>query len=303
VPVWPPYQPLPPLAGIAALTGQPAGADVTRRPIVAVKIDNYRLARPQFALELADAVIELNVEGVSRFVALFQTNLSEVGPVRSARTSDLDLLSAMNRPVFAYSGANVGVNAWIRSAADSGVLVDFTAQRNPCYRRVADRPAPHNLLFDVPCAVGLSTTAGAARPLWDIVQGWTPPVGATWTPDGTFVAPMDGVRVEWTWDPTSGQYLRSQDGAEHVAASGARIVARNVVELSVQHVPSPVDSRSPNPITVGTGAGVVHRGGRAIPVVWSRATAYDRFVFHHATTGGVVPLDVGITFVELEREP
>ena len=72
--------------------GEPVASDVTSRPIVAVKIDNYRLARPQWGLDLADAVIELNVEGVTRFVALFQTDLPEVGPVRSARTSDLDLL-------------------------------------------------------------------------------------------------------------------------------------------------------------------------------------------------------------------
>ena len=303
VPVWPPYTPLPALAGTAALTGLPAGADITSRPITAVKIDNYRLARPQFGLELADTVIELNVEGVSRFVALFHTNQSEVGPVRSARTSDLDLLSAMNRPVFAYSGANVGVNVWVGSAASSGVLVDFSAQRNGCYRRTADRPGPHNLLFDVTCAVGLAPTAGPARPLWDIVAAWTPPGGVTFTNDTTFRVPMDGVRVEWTWDPTSGQYLRLQDGAEHLAASGARIVARNVVELAVQHVPSPVDNRSPNPITVGTGSGVVHRGGRAIPVTWSRASAYDPFVFRHSTTGVPIPVDVGVTFLELEREP
>ena len=202
VPVWPPYTPLPAVAGTAALTGLPAGPDVTSRPITAVKIDNYRLARPQYGLELADTVIELNVEGVSRFVALFHTNLSEVGPVRSARTSDLDLLSAMNRPVFAYSGANVGVNAWIGSAASSGVLVDFSAQRNGCYRRTADRPGPHNLLFDVTCAVGLSPTAGPARPLWDIVAAWTPPAG-TFVPDSTFTVPMDGVRVQWTWDPAA----------------------------------------------------------------------------------------------------
>jgi hypothetical protein len=280
----------------------PAGPDVTGRPIVAVKIDNYRLARPQWGLDLADGVIELNVEGVTRFVALFQTTLPEVGPVRSARTSDLDLLTAMNRPVFSYSGANAGVDAWIRSAASSGVLVDFSAQRNPCYHRVADRPGPHNLSFDATCADGLAVTAGSARPLWDIVGAWTPAPSVPSLADTTFTVPMDGVRIDWTWDPASGRYLRSQDGADHVAASGARISARNVVVLSTQHVPSPVDARSPNPITVGSGAGVVHRAGRAIAVTWSRATAYDRFVFRDTTTGAVVPLDVGVTFIELRRE-
>ena len=302
VPVWPPFTPAPALSGIAALTGRPAGADVTNRPIVAVKIDNFRLARPQVNLELADGIIEENVEGVTRFVALFQTNIAEVGPVRSARTSDLDLLTAMNRPVFGFSGANVGVTAWVASAASSGVLVDFNAQRSPCYRRTPDRPAPHNLLLDLGCAVGTATSAGPGRPLWTIDRAWTPPAGVAAANDTTFPVTMDGVRIDWTWDPTSGTYLRSQDGVEHLAASGARIAADSVVELFVRHVPSPVDNRSPNPISVGSGRGVVHRDGRAVPVVWTRPTAYDPFTFNSTTTGAPVPVDEGRTFVELVRD-
>ena len=302
VPVWPPFTPAPALNGVAALTGRPAGADVTNRPIVAIKIDNFRLARPQLNLDLADGIIEENVEGVTRFVALFQTNVPEVGPVRSARTSDLDLLTGMNRPIFGFSGANVGVTAWVTSAASSGVLVDFNAQHSPCYRRAADRPAPHNLLVDLPCAVATSTSAGPGRPLWTIDRAWTLPAGIAAGVDTTFPVTMDGVRIDWTWDPTTGTYLRSQDGADHVAASGARITAASVVELFVRHVPSPVDNRSPNPISVGTGRGVVHRDGRAIAVTWSRPTAYDAFTFNELTTGAPVPVDEGRTFVELVRD-
>ena len=302
VPVWPPFTPAPALSGIAALTGRPAGTDVTNRPIVAVKIDNFRLARPQVNLDLADGIIEENVEGVTRFVALFQTNIAEVGPVRSARTSDLDLLTAMNRPVFGFSGANVGVTAWVASAASSGVLVDFNAQHSPCYRRTADRPAPHNLLLDLSCAVGTATSAGPGRPLWTIDRAWTPPFGVASTNDTTFAVTMDGVRIDWTWDATSGTYLRSQDGVDHLAASGARISADSVVELFVRHVPSPVDNRSPNPISVGSGRGVVHRDGRAIAVFWTRLTAYDPFTFNEVATGAPVPVDEGRTFVELVRD-
>ncbi len=302
VPVWPPFTPAPALSGVAALTGRPAGADVTNRPIVAVKIDNFRLARPQVNLDLADGIIEENVEGVTRFVALFQTNLAEVGPVRSARTSDLDLLTGMNRPVFGFSGANVGVSAWVASAASSGVLVDFNAQHSPCYRRTPDRPAPHNLLLDLACATGTARSAGPGRPLWTIDRGWTPPAGVAAANDTTFAVTMDGVRIDWTWDATSGTYLRSQDGVEHLAASGARITADSVVELFVRHVPSPVDNRSPNPISVGSGRGVVHRDGRAVPVVWTRPTAYDPFIFNAVATGAPVPVDEGRTFVELVRD-
>ncbi len=302
VPIWPRFEPRPALTGVAALTGLPVGAATARRPIVAVKIDNYRLARPQFALDRADAIIEENVEGVTRFVALFQTSLpTEVGPVRSARTGDLDLLAGMNRPIFAYSGANQGVMAWIDSAAWSGILVDFSAQRRPCYRRTTARPGPHNLLLDTSCAVANDGNAGPAGPLWAIDGAWVPPPGVSSSPDGTFTVPMDGVRIDWTWQASSGTYLRSQDGAPHLAASGARIAASTVVEIRAVHVPSPVDARSPNPITVGSGAGVVHRDGRSIPVTWSRAAPYDPFTFRHAATGEPVPLDQGRTFVHLVR--
>ena len=300
MPVWPPYTTLPALNGIAALTGLPTDATVTSRPILAVKIDNYGVARPQWALEQADAVIELNAEGISRFVALFHTRLPDfVGPVRSARIGDLELLSAMNRPVFAYSGANPGVNNWIASAARSEVLVDFTAQRNPCYVRSLDRPGPHNLLLDPNCAVASAPTAGPARPLWSIDPSWVPP-GIVVT-DTTFAVAMDGVAVDWTWDAGSGTYLRFQDGLPHVAISGAQLSARNVVVLSTEYVPSPADARSPTPITVGNGAAIVHRNGRGIVATWSRATAYDPFVFVSTATGLPIPLNTGTTFIELER--
>ena len=48
---------------VAALTGLPADEALTRRPILAVKIDNYSRARPQWGLDAADAIIEENVEG------------------------------------------------------------------------------------------------------------------------------------------------------------------------------------------------------------------------------------------------
>jgi Protein of unknown function (DUF3048) C-terminal domain/Protein of unknown function (DUF3048) N-terminal domain len=249
-------------------------------------------------------VLEENVEGVTRFVALFHSQIPAVlGPVRSARTGDLDLLAAMNRPVFAYSGANTGVTAWIDSAAGSGVLVDYTAQRRPCYFRTPERPGPHNLLLDPVCAAPVADldAPGPARPLWRIDAAWQPPIGSAVTADSTFGVPMDGVDVAWTWDPTTGTYLRSQDGAPHIADTGAQIAAGNVVVIASVHVPSPVDARSPNPITVGTGPATVHRDGVAIEAVWSRAAPNEPFAFFELATGAPIALDTGVTFVELTR--
>lgn len=302
VPQWPPYVPFPALNGVAALTGLPASAKVTERPIIAVKVDNFRRARPQFGLNQADAVFELNVEGVTRFIALFHSNVPALlGPARSARTADLDLLAAMNRPILAYSGANVGVEQWLTTAENSGVLVDFAAQHNPCYFREPTRPGPHNLLLDPTCVFANAPQAGPARPLWSIDVGWTPGAQPS-TPDSTFDVDMDGVDVTWKWDVDSRRYLRLQDGVPHLAEPDIPVTASNVVLIESEHVPSPVDARSPNPISIGSGKAVVHRDGRAVPCTWSRPSPFDPFTFFDAASGITIPLDVGVTFVELVRQ-
>lgn len=302
VPVWPPYEIKPALDGVAALTGLPADDAVTQRPILAVKIDNRPQGRPQWGLDTADAIIEENVEGITRFVALFHTNLPDrAGPVRSARTGDLDMLAAMNRPVLGWSGGNPGVTAWVRSAASSRLLVDFSAQSNPCYQRTSNRRAPHNLLLDPACAVTSAFEPGPAQPLWAIDAGWTPPEGFVVNPDSSFDVAMDGVTAGWTWEPGFGVYLRLQNGNRHVAISGDQIAVSNVVEIYTAHPPSPVDARSPNPITVGFGPAIIHRDGVAIEGAWTRSTPYEPFSFIDRETGEPILLDEGRTFIELAR--
>ena|GEM_PF-71080 len=303
VPQWPPYEVLGPLDGVAALTGLPSNSDVNNRPIIAVKIDNFRLARPHFGIDQADAILEVNVEGVSRFIALFHSQTpSIVGPTRSARTTDLDLLAAMNRPLFAYSGANFGVTQWLRSAERSGVLEDFGAQRNGCFTRVDGRPGPHNLALSPSCVLDSGRDAGPGRPLWAIDASWAPSEEMGASPDTTFEVAMDGVRVGWTWDSTAERYLRSQDGAPHVVTSGTQLSASTVVELAAVHTASTVDARSPHVVTLGSGNARVHRDGLAIAATWTREFPADRFTFRDAATGEPLPLDEGITFLEFVRD-
>lgn len=299
-PVWPAYAPLPPLVGVAALTGFPAGSDITTRPVVAYKIDNYRRARPHVGLAMADVVIEVNTEYVSRFIALFHSQMpTTVGPVRSARTTDLDLLAAMNRPIFGYSGANPGVSRWLDSATDSGVLVARGAQRNGCYSRDSNRPGPHNLFANPQCMVTEVPWAGPARPMWSIEADWQPDAASRTRSDATFDVAMGGVGVQWSWHAGSSRYLRSQDGAAHLVEGGGQVTADNVVEVSTVYVPSIVDARSPHAISLGAGNAVVHRDGRATDAVWTRISPSDSYTFRDAVTGTIIPLDVGTTFLEL----
>jgi len=89
---------------LSPFTGEPVQA---LGPVLAVKIDNLAPARPQTGLTGADIVYVLPVEGgLSRFLAVFSSHSPPViGPVRSAREDDLELLRQFGRPAFAYSGA------------------------------------------------------------------------------------------------------------------------------------------------------------------------------------------------------
>jgi hypothetical protein len=296
-PTWPPYTPQPGVPGVAALTNV-AHPELENVAALAVKIDNHPRARPQWSLALADVIFEENVESLTRFIAIFHSRLpSVIGPIRSARTSDLNILASFNRPVLAWSGGNKNVTAVVRSAASSGILVNVSAQSiGRCYRRESGRKAPHNLVVAPGCALEAAPSAGPARAPWTFDDTYVPS-GAN---DVAFDVRMDGVRVAWVWDAASGRYLRQQDGRSHVAADGAQLAASNVVVMSVAYLPSPADVRSPEAQTLGAGPVVVHRNGVAVAGTWSRAAPTDPFDFTDAA-GARIPLASGTTFVELVR--
>ena len=83
---------------------------VPTRPVVAVKIDDTASGRPQIGLEAADVVYVEQVEaGATRLVAVFASRQpGTVGPVRSVRNNDPELLAAYGRPALAYSGGAAG---------------------------------------------------------------------------------------------------------------------------------------------------------------------------------------------------
>ena len=95
--------------------------------VLAVKIDDTNAAHPQIGLEDAEIVFIEQVEGgLTRLAAIFSTVIPQrVGPVRSARISDIDILSQFGRVAFAYSGAQRKLLPVIAAAN----LQDLGAQR------------------------------------------------------------------------------------------------------------------------------------------------------------------------------
>ncbi|HEX6287413.1 MAG TPA: DUF3048 domain-containing protein, partial [Acidimicrobiia bacterium] len=85
--------------------------ELIERRVLAVKIDNHPLANPHSGIEQADMVIEVNVEGITRFITLWhESDVDYLGPNRSGRPTDAALLAALNEPTFTISGAQ----AWVQ---------------------------------------------------------------------------------------------------------------------------------------------------------------------------------------------
>jgi hypothetical protein len=243
------------------------------RRVLAVKIDNHRLARPQSGIQTADAVYELMVEGITRFILLFQQSDTEyVGPIRSTRPTDGELLDPLDA-TFAISGGQ----AWVREGvAEHGVHI--IGETRPAMFRVDTRSAPHNLYGDT----NLLRAEADRRGFPDV-----PPVAPLWTfadlPPGSPATVVDvdfgpGDLVTWTYDGTS--YLRSSaDGPfqweDEAGQTGPVAADVLVVMMAEAYTATPPGSGKPVPAmhTVGSGEAMVFAGGQVVEGTWARDTA------------------------------
>ena len=267
------------------LTGEVLGAP---RPALVVKVDNVD-AEPQSGLNQADLVFEEIVEGqATRFAAVFNSmEANPVGPIRSARTQDVDLLQSLNDPALAYSGANEGVNAALQAAG-----FELLSEGNPGFFRRDDRPAPHNLYANIAALWPQLTSSGNAVPAFEYVAPGTEVAGTPVTFAEMMVGSYD---VRWDWDATQRLFLRSQLGSPHELADG-QASANTVIVLVVPYGTSPAGG-GPEAQTIGTGAAVVYTAGQKIEGTWTRQSATEPF--HLEAGGQPILIAPGRTWVEL----
>ena len=249
-------------------------------PVLAVKIDNAFPARPQTGLDAADVVYVEQVEGgLSRLLAVYATRLPEsVGPVRSARESDLELLRQFDRPVLAFSGAQGKLLPLI----DRAPLEAVTPESEPdAFVRRPGRFAPHNLYLR-PDRL-MKEPPGAASLTTGFHQGPAPAGGRT---DDEVTVRFPAARFTFTWSGARDGWLVSMDGTPALTPEGERLAPPTVV---VQHVGVRrsrfgdfLGNNTPYTETVGSGKATVLRGGQAYEARWSRPTAADGTSF---TTG------------------
>ena len=286
-----------PAAPVNPLLGTEATDEaVLARPAMVVKIDNHPKSRPQIGLNQADIVFEENVEGVTRFAAVYHSVGSDpVGPVRSGRFQDINLVGSLNQPLFVWSGGNAKVTNAIRNSD----LVDLSftvANKDGGYARDSSRPAPHNLIAETTKLWALAPAGSVApRQQFEYRTPSDANASSSESADGVLVA-MDGVKVQWLWSATDGLWLRSQDRKVHLDSAAVQVGASNVIVLEVVYS----NAYSPTAKTVGSGKAYVFTNGVVYVGSWERPDRLSNYLLRDSA-GAAIKLTPGRTFIEVSR--
>ncbi len=288
-----------PLTGLQVTDA--SGAANAARPAITVKIENSRASRPQAGLDVADVVFEAVVEGgQTRFLAVFQSaDADSIGPIRSVRPSDPAVVAPFGGLV-AYSG---GIQRFVDAMRATGLKNFDEDNAGGAFVRRGDRAAPHNLY---------TSTQGLYEKSSD---GEPPPKFADFLPPGQPFAPPGATPVthltlavgstttaDYDWDPGSGTWLRTVDGAAHTVESGAQIAPTTVIVQYVTYeATGEVDvtgaSVSEGKV-VGSGDAAVFANGVMINAHWSKPNASAMTTWTDAN-GAPLALPPGRTWVEL----
>jgi len=245
-------------------TGEPVRA---LGPVLAVKIDNIVDARPQTGLQSADIVYVIPVEGgLTRFMAVYSSHVPKVvGPVRSARQSDLDILRQFGRPAFAWSGATPHLVPFVERSP----IVDLYALQVSGYYRAPDRVAPYNLYASAPQLIKEAKGASKARDI-GFRFGALPPGGRA---AASYSVKYPAASYTFRWSAKAGRWLAWIDGSPAMATEGGQLGGSTVIIQYTQIATSRFEEyggRPPYAKSTGSGRAVILRDGREFTVRWSR---------------------------------
>lgn len=265
---------------LAILTGLPLADKAKQaRPILVVKVENAPEARPQSGIDRADVVYEEVVEGgLVRFMCVFQSqDADEVGPVRSVRPVDPDIVSPFGG-LFAYSGGAPQFKKLIQAAPVRLVGYD---EDTGAYVKKPGKAAPHNLY---------TATAKLYEKAKD-TDKVPPPLFTFGSPTGTPVVHatvvMGGPTVaDWDWDAAAKRWKRGSNGTPHVTADGTQLAFANVVVQYVRYTNTTSRDPAGNPVptatVIGTGQALILSGGTLVHATWTKKTPNDVTVYQDA---------------------
>lgn len=284
-----------------------SGREGSNGPILVVKIDDTTQAHPQIGLEDADIVYIEQVEGgLTRLAAIFSSVIPQrIGPVRSARISDIEIMSQFGRVAFAYSGAQKKLLPVIAVAN----VQDLGAQRQSPSIFTTDplRVQPYAMVLRadllIKKIVDQKFNIDSARSIGFVFGSL--PAGGTETTKVTMHWPA--ATYSATWSATESRWLLSHNNSTDLADSGVVLGPTTLVIQMVSITPSEYKDKvggvTPFSQTVGTGKAYVLRDGQRFITTWNRPSADSGTTFTFAD-GAIANFDPGQIWIALtDREP
>ena len=273
------------------------------KQILVVKIDDTNAAHPQIGVESADVVYVEQVEGgLTRLAAIYTSKLPPlIGPIRSARISDIELLAQFGRVGFAYSGAQSKMRPVIAAAN----LENLSAERNPpsIYGKDPDRPGPVDMILNPDLLlerananpkIRIETATASVFPFGDAPKGET----------NTAVAKVKwpSAKYELRWDSTNEKWLIYFNEKPNMAANGEHLYADTAIIQIVSITPSIYGDKfgeiTPFSKTIGSGKAVMLRDGFSYQIRWQRNLESDVTTWM-SEDGGVANFKPGRTWIFL----
>jgi Protein of unknown function (DUF3048) N-terminal domain/Protein of unknown function (DUF3048) C-terminal domain len=239
--------------------------------VVAVKIDDTANGRPQRNLDKADIVYIEQVEGgLTRLLAIYNTQLPTVEAVRSTRASDPELVMQYGPIAFVVSG---GAPNPLQVLDRSNLKASINDRGGPGFARDGSRSAPYNLTANLALAAQVLKSPRAKY----VGFNWSALTKLSGAPKaGSLQTVVGATPVRFDWVAALRRYVRVIDGAVQHTADGRLVTTPNVIVqfCSVTSYPQDVDVLG-NPSqfthTVGTGRVVLFRGGHRVDGTWLRA--------------------------------
>ena len=279
--------------GVSPLSGRPGGEG---KPVVMVKLDNTALARPHTGLREADLVYVEEVEwGLTRLAALYNSSFPKVvGPVRSARISDLEILKQFDSPGLAFSGAN---KTLLGAVAKSNAVSLSPNEMSNYYFRNNKKEVPHNQMLNFGSLVSKAKGLGVVGDVGLVFNNEVPTGG---TKTKSFIARWASATVGATWSKAG--WGISVDGyVQKDYVTKQPVVASSVIIQFVEQYDSKYGDRfggkTPLARTIGSGNAVILRNGQRFSGTWSRPTAESGT--QYVVNGETFPLPVGQVWVIL----
>ena len=250
------------------LTGLPG----SNGKVLAVKFDDTVYAHPQEGIEYADVVFVTQVEaGLTRVMGIYSSNYPEIlGPVRSARISDIDILAQFGKVGFLYSGSQ----SKLRPVLSASNIVNLSAERNPpsIYFNDPERTAPYammvkpNLLLEKASEVELVKTVGWKHGIRATTAKKILSATIRW-PNAVYKA---------TWSKSEQRFVLDHDKKANLAASGEQLGSPMMVIQIATIRPSEYGDKfggvTPKTTVTGSGTGYLLRNGSVTKAIWERAT-------------------------------